>query len=255
MRYFISLSYNGSAYSGWQIQDNAISVQQLVQRALSIHLSQEITLTGAGRTDSGVSAQNYIAHFDTINSLCFKNLPKLLYKINATLPHDIVINEIAEVHDDAHARFDATCRTYKYYVHTKKDPFSLDFSYYFHYDLDIEAMNRACSWLTGEKDFSSFEKLHGGNTNSICRIFNASWEKDPAYSDESHFVFTVSANRFLRNMVRAIVGSLLEVGRGKRAPEWIAELIEKQDRGLAGQSVPGKALFLTEIKYPYRVFN
>ena len=255
MRYFISISYNGSAYSGWQIQDNAISVQQLLQRTLSIHLGQEISLTGAGRTDSGVNAINYIAHFDTLNPSPQINSSKFLYKINATLPRDIVVNNIIQVDDNAHARFDAIRRTYKYYVHTHKDPFALDFSYYYHLDLDLEAMNRGCSFLLGEKDFSSFEKLHGGNTHSVCSLYNAIWEPDAQYGDDYHFVFTISANRFLRNMVRAIVGSLLEVGRGKYPPEWIVEVLEKHDRGMAGQSVPGTALFLTEIKYPYSVFN
>lgn len=248
MRYFISISYNGAAFSGWQIQDNANSVQQELQNALSIYAQEPISITGAGRTDAGVNAKYCIAHFDTEREI-EKNPEQFLYKLNAILPNTIVVLNCCRVKDDAHARFDATQREYKYYVHTSKDPFSNDFSCYFPFDLDIEKMNEAASHLLGERDFSSFEKVNGGNKTSICNLTFAKWEK----IDETHFVFTVRANRFLRNMVRAIVGTLLEIGRGRRDVEWIDGVIASKNRSSAGQSVKGNALFLNYIEYPYEL--
>lgn len=246
MRYFICLSYNGSAFCGWQIQENANSVQEELQKALSTLFREPISVTGAGRTDSGVHAKNYIAHFDS--QTVIQDGTHLTYKLNAILPKEIAVHNIFKVHDTAHARFDAISRTYKYYVHTNKDPFDSGFSMFVHpHKMDIEKMNEAAKYFLGEQDFSSLEKVNGGNKTSICNVTYARWEQ----TGENSYLFTVTANRFLRNMVRAMVGSLLEVGAGKRNPEWIKEMLAAKNRCSAGQSVPGKALFLVEVKYPY----
>lgn len=248
MRYFICLSYNGAAFCGWQIQDNANSVQQELQKVLSLLLKEPISVTGAGRTDSGVHAINYIAHFDSQSVI--QDAAYITYKLNAILPKEIAVHYIRQVHDTAHARFDATSRTYKYHVHTNKNPFDTGFSLHVRpQDMNIEKMNAAAEYFLGEHDFSSLEKVNGGNKTSICTVTHARWEQ----TDECNYVFTVTANRFLRNMVRAMVGSLLEVGAGKREPEWICKMLEQKDRSAAGQSVPGKALFLVEVKYPYTI--
>lgn len=270
MRYFICLSYNGSAFCGWQIQENANSVQQELQNALSTLLKEGITITGAGRTDSGVNAVHYIAHFDS--QTLIKNAVHTLYKLNAILPKEITIHGIFPVHEEAHARFDATGRTYKYFIHTCKDPFNSRFSYFIPPGrLDFEKMNTAARSFLGVHDFSSLEKVNGGNKTSICHVKEAYWQPVHAFPDfgtenpsgalagttardfsgGTHFVFTVTADRFLRNMVRAMVGSLLEVGFGKKDPEWIAEMLNEKNRSAAGHSVPGNALFLYKIEYPY----
>ncbi|MEG0519073.1 MAG: tRNA pseudouridine(38-40) synthase TruA [Bacteroidales bacterium] len=246
MRYFIRLSYNGAAFCGWQIQENANSVQEELQKALSTLLKEPISVTGAGRTDSGVNAVNYIAHFDS--QVFAQDTRQVLYKLNAILPKEICIHDIFPVHADAHARFDAVSRTYKYYIHTEKDPFNSNFSYYLPPDrVDFEKMNLAATYFLGEKEFSSLEKVNGGNKTSICNVTEAFWTP----IDATHYVFTVTANRFLRNMVRAMVGSLLEVGFGKRPPEWIITMLAEKNRCAAGHSVPGNALFLYKIEYPY----
>lgn len=255
MRYFLCISYRGAGFSGWQIQENANTVQAEVEKALSTLLGEPVGVTGAGRTDTGVNAKNFYAHFDSSCDELVSNPERIIYKLNAILPHGICANSIIPVHDEAHARFDATSRTYKYYIHCSKDPFCESYSYFCKFDPDIEAMNRGAHYLLGEKDFSSFEKLNGGNATSICKVTQAIWEEyTPTVggSDGTRYlVFTVTANRFLRNMVRAIVGSLLEIGRGKKSPEWIVELLQQKNRCAAGQSVPGHALFLTDVKYPY----
>lgn len=254
MRYFVSISYSGKNYSGWQIQNNALSIEEILEKAFSIQLAEPIDLVGAGRTDTSVNAIGYIAHFDSENENICKELDKTLYKINAILPHEINVFNIFAIHPEAHARYDATSRTYKYFVHTVNDPFSTEYSTFYKFPLDIEAMNQAADYLLGEKDFSCFEKLRGGNNTSICTVIKASWESytpNITNSSEGHYVFTITANRFLRNMVRAIVGSLLEIGRGKQKAEWILELLEIKNRTAAGSSVPGNALFLCDITYPY----
>lgn len=240
------MSYNGAAFCGWQIQENAKSVQEDLQKALTLLLKESISVTGAGRTDSGVHAKNYIAHFDC--QAIIQDEAYLAYKLNAILPAEIAVHRIFKVHDTAHARFDATSRTYKYYIHTNKNPFDSGYSLHVRADrIDIEKMNEAAGYFLGEQDFSSLEKVNGGNRTSICTVTYAKWEQ----LDENRYVFTVTANRFLRNMVRAMVGSLLEVGAGKRNPEWIKSMLSLKNRCAAGQSVPGKALFLVEVKYPY----
>ena len=248
MRFFLKLSYNGSAFSGWQVQENARSVQAELERALTIRCGEEIKVTGAGRTDAGVNARGYIAHFDTRYEI-EKEPSDFLYKINAILPLEITVENICRVDDDAHARFDACSRTYEYFLHTAKDPFAVNSLYFKFPAPDVEKMNRAAEYLLGEHDFSSFEKVGSDNTSSVCTVYEAFWER----IDGSHLVFTVSANRFLRNMVRAIVGTLLETGGSRHDEKWVMEVLEARDRGKAGQSVPGEALFLEEVAYPYEL--
>lgn len=257
MRYCILLSYNGSAFSGWQIQSNAPSVQDSLQKVLSTLLNEEIMVTGAGRTDTKVNAINYVAHFET-ESARVSETGWLCYKLNAMLPAGIAVHKVFKVNDDFHARFDATSRAYKYFIHRKKDPFIASRSHFCPYDLDLEAMNKACGFLFGEHDFRCFEKVGGNNKTSICTVTEARWEywrpdhvtmMGYPYSDGDYLVFTIRADRFLRNMVRAVVGSMLEVGRGRKPAGWIQELVNAGTRSDAGQSVPGHALFLTEVKY------
>ena len=257
MRYSIRLSYDGGAFCGWQIQNNAISVQGVLEKALSTLCGQEIQVTGAGRTDTDVNAINYIAHFEIPTGLSLE-AEQLCYKLNAMLPREIAIHEICEVSEEFHARFNAQSREYHYFVHFCKDPFCEKFSYRMRYKLDIEAMNKAAQLLLGEHDFSCFEKVGGNNATSICTITEAAWSTykpthvelmGAPYSDGDYIVFRIRANRFLRNMVRAIVGSLIEVGRGKKDPSWISELIASGSRSAAGQSVPGNALFFTGAEY------
>lgn len=257
MRYSLRLSYDGSAFCGWQIQNNAVSVQGVLEKALSTLCGQDIQVTGAGRTDTGVNAINYIAHFEIPDGMTFE-AEHLCYKLNAMLQREIVIHEICEVSEDFHARFNASSREYHYFIHFRKDPFAEKFSYRMRYPLDIAAMNEAARLLLGEHDFSCFEKVGGNNATSICTITEAGWSTyrpthvelmGMPYHEGDYIVFRIRANRFLRNMVRAIVGSLIEVGRGKKAPSWIPELIAGRSRSAAGQSVPGNALFFSGAEY------
>ena len=257
MRYSIRLSYDGSAFCGWQIQNNARTVQGVLEKALSTLLGTQISVVGAGRTDTEVNAINYIAHFDVPEGVCV-DAEHLSYKLNAMLAREITIHEICSVSDEFHARFDAKNREYHYFVHFTKDPFCEKFSYRMRYPLDVDAMNKAAQLLLGEHDFSCFEKVGGNNSTSICTVTEAAWStympdhaKMMGYPccTGDYIVFKIRANRFLRNMVRAIVGSLIEVGRGKKNPEWITELIASGSRSAAGQSVPGKALFFTGAEY------
>lgn len=245
MRLFVQLSYDGSPFCGWQTQANSPTVQQELERALSIVFGEKIGVVGAGRTDTGVNARHFIAHFN-LTALPEGSIAPSLRKLNAILPPAIVAEAFYRVADNAHARFDATSRTYRYYLHAKKDPYAR-FSCRCFYPLDMAAMNEAAARIPGRRDFSCFEKTGGANKTSICTVTEARWEGD----DEGHMVFTVTADRFLRNMVRAMVGTLLEVGRGRREPQWIDEVLDSHDRGMAGHSVPGHALFLERITYPY----
>lgn len=245
MRLFISLSYNGSPFCGWQAQPEGRSIQGELERALSLAFGEAVEVVGAGRTDAGVNARNYIAHFD-LTAAELKEPKQSVRKINAILPREIRVFDIFLVSPDAHARYDALSRTYKYFLHTEKDPFA-HFSYLYTFPLDMEAMNRAATHLLGAHDFASFEKTGSDNGTSLCTVTEARWER----LDASHLVFTVTANRFLRNMVRAMVGTLLEIGRGKKDEAWIDDVLSARDRGSAGQSVPGEALFLDTITYPY----
>jgi len=256
MRYKITLSYDGSAFYGWQFQPNAVSIQECLQKALSTLLNEEITVTGAGRTDSKVNAINYVAHFD---SACEGlDAARIGYKINAILPLGIKVHEIVPAAPEFHSRFDAREREYKYFIHRRKDPFMRSYSYLYTYDLDVERMNKAAEAMLGKHDFTCFEKIGSDNKSSVCTVTLARWESyqpdhvrllDYPCDENDYLVFTVRADRFLRNMVRAIVGSLLEVGRGKKDVEWIGSLVESGSRSDAGESVPGHALFLSSVKY------
>jgi len=248
MRYKIILSYDGSAFNGWQVQPDAPTVQGALESALSTLLRDKIGVIGAGRTDTGVNASYYVAHFDGPEA----DLADLRYKLNAILPPQISVSAVEHAADDFHARFDARQREYTYYLHRAKDPFLASRSYLCGYpQLDFDAMNRAAGFILGTHDFSCFEKTGGDNKTSICTVTEARWERyEPELSTGVEcWRFVVSADRFLRNMVRAIVGTLLEVGRGRRSVESMEALLAGGDRCSAGESVPGHALFLSGIKY------
>ena len=242
-RYFIYFSYNGAAYCGWQIQPNGISVQETMTNALSTILRQPVELTAAGRTDAGVHARMMPAHFDLEMEL--PTDIDVTSKLNSLLPADISVERIVEVHPDLHARFDAVSRRYEYHVSLKKDVFKNRLSMRLFHTPDFELMNRAAQTLFDYTDFTSFSKLHTDVKTNNCRIMHARWTR----TDEAHWVFTIEADRFLRNMVRAIVGTLLEVGRGKMTVEEFRQVIEVQNRCKAGTSVPAEGLFLVEVKY------
>jgi len=247
-RYFIKLAYNGANYHGWQIQENAISVQQVIEKGLMLLLGEKTGVTGAGRTDTGVHAREMYAHFD------FRNIPpdmikKLTAKLNNYLPPDIVIFDIFPVKSEAHARFSALSRTYQYFIRQKKDPFSNDLSYYLFGDLDIDIMNKGAEILMGYDDFTSFSKVHTDVKTNICKITEAFWKRE-----NNKLVFTITADRFLRNMVRAIVGTLLDLGKHKIDLEEFKSIVESKDRSKAGFSVPANALFLTRVVYPDDIY-
>lgn len=241
-RYFLTLSYNGKRYNGWQIQNNAPSVQQTLQKALSTILRDDINVVGAGRTDTGVHASYYVAHFDT--QVVIEDLKSTVYHLNAFLPEDIALSKLERVSDDAHARFDATSREYKYYISLSKNPFRRDFSTTLPYPLDIEKMNEAASAMLAYEDFACFAKLHSNNKTTICHIEYAFWQQQ-----DDMLVFHIRADRFLRNMVRAIVGTLIDVGRGKINIDDFHKIINSGSRSAAGTSVPPQGLFLTDVKY------
>lgn len=257
MRYSIRLSYDGAPFSGWQIQPQSPTVQQCLQDALGTLLKAETSVTGAGRTDTGVNAVNYAAHFDAPEGL---DTADLSYKLNAILPPAVTIHEIRPEDAGFHARFDAVRRTYTYFIHRKKDPFAARFSYLCAWPgLDFDKMNEAAASLLGTHDFSCFEKTGGNNKTSVCTVFEAYWAPYvpdhcavagyPEGNGREWWYFRISADRFLRNMVRAVVGTLIEVGRGRRDPSSVAELIGSGTRSDAGESVPGHALFLTGVEY------
>ena len=313
MRYLLSLSYDGSAFCGWQIQPSSPSVQQCLEEALAKLCGGPVAVTGAGRTDTGVHAADYVCHFDLTGPLPFE-ASDFCYKLNAILPRSVVVHAVLPAADDFHARFSATQRSYTYFIHRKKDPFVAAYSWQCGFPgLDFDAMNEACQYLLGTHDFSCFEKVGGANKTSLCTITEAFWKpytpthvslmdydslllpessamttgrseeegvvsetcghprphkregpaacggrgREATVSDTipssggkpPYWYFRVSADRFLRNMVRAIVGTLIEVGRGKHDPAWVKELIETGTRGDAGESVPGHALFLSKVKY------
>jgi len=303
MRYSLCLSYDGSAFCGWQIQPSSPSVQACLEGVLSRLLGRPVPVTGAGRTDTGVHAAGYVAHFDYDGTLPFE-ASDFTYKLNAMLPREVVVHSVSPVPDDFHARFSARRREYTYFIHRQKDPFLRHTSWLCGYpSLDFDAMNAACQFLLGTHDFSCFEKTGGDNKTSLCTVFDAFWapytpshvqvlndteegmvsqthghprpckrEGPTAASSDAlrvgrgrseaeavcdtipssvgkYWYFRIAADRFLRNMVRATVGTLIEVGRGKHKPEWVAELIASGTRGDAGESVPGHALFLNKVLY------
>ncbi|MBD3581440.1 tRNA pseudouridine(38-40) synthase TruA [Flavobacterium selenitireducens] len=243
MRYFLEFSYNGTHYCGWQIQPDAASVQGTLQKSLSTLLGETITIVGAGRTDTGVHAKLMYAHFDTE---AFFEIPVLLHRLNSFLPQDIAVSDIIPTHDDAHARFDATARTYEYHIHTKKNVFLEQLSWQHSRRLDLEQMNLAARQLLLHEDFESFSKTNTDVRTFRCNITEAHWEQ---LGDR--LIFTISADRFLRNMVRAIVGTLIQVGLGKTTVAQFNTIIESKNRSKAGFSVPAKGLYLVAIKYDY----
>lgn len=253
MRYRIDLSYNGAAFCGWQVQPGVSTVQGELETALGTLLHCTVGVIGAGRTDTGVHALHYVAHFDYDGEL---DCPQLRYRLNAILPKGIAVSAISAADPDFHARFSAVSRSYSYFLHRCKNPFLDDRSYYYGYpEVDFALMDKCAAMLLGRHDFSCFEKSGGDNKTSVCTVMHAGWTE----LDGQSWRFDIEADRFLRNMVRAVVGTLLEVGRGKRTPEEFASLIlpapddpaagKVSRRCEAGESVPGHALFLADVKY------
>lgn len=244
-RYFFKIAYKGTNYAGWQKQPNADTVQETVETQFSkLFSNKEIPILGCGRTDAGVHASQFYFHVDLEEKY---QREELTYKLNNMLPFDIAVESIHEVAPESHARFDATSRTYRYYLHKQKDPFKENDSWYFPKVLDVESMNKAATFLIGKRDFTSFSKLHTDVKTNICDLTSAFWKEE--HGDTLYF--EISANRFLRNMVRAIVGTLLEVGIGNFEPSYIKKIIEAKNRSEAGVSVPAHGLYLSEVKYPY----
>lgn len=250
MRYFIYLQYDGTAYHGWQSQPNATSVQETIEQKLSLLLQRELFIIGAGRTDAGVHARLMVAHFEGEGLVLNKDQIKdLTRRLNGILPKDISILKIVPVKDDAHARFSPISRTYRYYVTTRKNPFN-PYAYRIFWDLDIDLMNEAAQKLFNYIDFTSFSKLHTDVKTNNCRIMEARWTE----TEPGEFVFVIKADRFLRNMVRSIVGTLLLVGRRRITIDDMCRIIEGKDRCKAGDSAPANALFLEDIEYPEDIF-
>jgi len=246
MRYFVELSYNGEHFFGWQRQPKQITIQEVLEDAFSMLLKSKIELTGCGRTDTGVHARQYFAHFDYDKQLLDNHCNRLQHRLNTFLPKDIVIHRIFQVNDDLHARFSALKRTYRYYVATTKNPFQYQTTYRVYEILNLDAMNLAAALLHDNKDFTSFSKVDTNVSNNHCEVKSAWWEQQ-----EELLVFTITANRFLRNMVRAIVGTLLLVGKGKISVEDFQKIIQQKDRCKAGVSVPACALFLEKVDYVF----
>jgi len=248
-RYFIFISYKGTSYHGWQVQPGSVTVQKTLDEALSTILNEKISTIGAGRTDTGVHALLFCAHFESaLSDLAGRK--NLIFRLNRFLPKDISVSRIVKVREDAHARFSAVSRTYRYYISRDKDPFREDFLWYVHGDIDISIMNKACKLLLKHTDFTSFSRLHSGAKTNLCKIFFASWEKE-----NNKLIFTIKADRFLRNMVRAIAGSMVDTGMGKTSLLEFEEIIKARDRGKAGKSAPAKGLFLEDIEYPREIFT
>ncbi len=247
-RYFIEMSYMGTVYYGWQIQPDNTTVQELTEKALSDILGIKTGITGAGRTDTGVHASYYVAHFNSATADLDQD-KSFLKKLNGHLPGDIAISSIKRVKPDAHARFSATARKYKYFISTLKDPFKVGYSWYLKGVPSIEQMNFAAALLPEYDDFTSFSKLHSGARTNICKVTEAYWEEQ-----DGMLVFTITADRFLRNMVRSIVGTLVNVGFGKINQEGFRDIIEAKDRSKAGQSAPAMGLYLTDVIYPEDIY-
>jgi tRNA pseudouridine38-40 synthase len=246
-RYFVQISFKGTQYHGWQIQPNAVSVQETVEKALSTILREEISVVGAGRTDTGVHASFYVLHFDTSEEIWDNQ--KLVFRLNRFLPPDIAIQKIWSVSKDAHARFSAISRTYHYYITTEKKPFQTETAFYYHGKPDVVKMNEAAKLLFEYDDFTSFSRLHTDVKTNLCKIYQSEW-----VTEGEMLVFKIKADRFLRNMVRAIVGTLLEVGKGKLTLEGFRKIMEKKDRGAASTSAPAQGLFLVDVEYPEEFF-
>ncbi len=248
MRYFMELCYDGAAYCGWQRQPAAPTVQRTLEKALSTLLREEVETVGAGRTDTGVNASYYTAHFDCSQPVT--DCDKLVYKLNLILPHDIAVKAVKAVADTAHARFDAVEREYTYYISQRKDPFRRFSAWQYYVPLDIDRMNSAAESLLRHDDFTSFAKLNSNNKTNICRVIRAEWRRE-GYM----LVFTIRADRFLRNMIRAIVGTLVDVGRGRLTPEDFESILIARDLSLSSGSAPARGLFLSDVAYPESVFT
>jgi tRNA pseudouridine38-40 synthase len=242
-RYFVTLSYDGTRYHGWQIQPNGVSVQERLQEALSTLLRESIAVTGAGRTDAGVHARKMVTHFDWKGDAI--DGQQLAYKLNRLLPYDIAVSKVEMVSEDMHARFSATSRMYRYYIHTTKDPFQRAYSCEIHYPLDFAKMNDAARILMTYEDFGAFCKSGADVKTTLCQVTKAEWVQ----TSPTTWYFEIRANRFLRNMVRAVVGTLIEVGRGRLSLDDFKKVIEGKQRSDAGESMPGNALFLEDIVY------
>ncbi|GET26155.1 tRNA pseudouridine(38-40) synthase TruA [Prolixibacter sp. NT017] len=245
-RYFIQLAYDGANYHGWQIQPGSISVQEVLEKSISTISREEIHVTGAGRTDTGVHASFFVAHFDAES----ENLDDqhFTFRLNRFLPPDISVQNIYKVYDKAHARFDATYRTYQYFITKQKDPFSRAFAYHHYRLLDAEKMNEAAQLLFNYSDFTSFSRTGADAKTGICKMMEAYWTEEP-----DRYILTIKADRFLRNMVRAVVGTMLDIGMGKMEPKEIGRIIEAKDRRVAGSSAAARGLFLVDIGYPEEI--
>lgn len=248
-RYFIQLSYNGTHYHGWQCQDNSNTIQKVINTALSVILGGEIMVTGCGRTDAGVHARQFFAHFDLDYPIEMSKQIKLVFNLNGFLPQDIAVQRIFEVNPAFNARFSALSRTYAYHISIVKDPFTTDQAFRYTGPLDLSLMNEAALRLLNHSDFTSFAKMPFETKTNNCTVSEAHWNRIP-----DGIVFTISANRFLRNMVRAIVGTLLDIGRGRYQPNQIDEIILAKDRGRAGFSVPACGLYLIKVEYPLEIY-
>ena len=250
MRYFIKFSYLGTEFHGSQRQPNGITVQETMEQALKMIFREEVPLTFAGRTDAGVHAREMYAHMDVGDEAMRREGERLVFRLNGILPNSIAIHDIVPVTDEAHARFTAKSRTYEYHIVDHKDPFSHDLATRVRPGLDFNAMNEAAKYLIGKQDFASFCRSNTDVKTTICDLTYAQWE----VKENGHAVFTITADRFLRNMVRAVVGTLFEVGRGKMTPEQFAEVITLHSRTAAGDSVPAEGLYLTQIIYPEEIW-
>lgn len=249
MRYFVELSYLGKAYCGWQRQPDMPTVQQTLETTLSTLLRDRIEVVGAGRTDTGVNASYYVAHFDTREPILEPEF--LVYKLNRTLPADIAIERIRRVKPEAHARFDARMREYRYYIEEHKNPFSRDLSWQYYVPLDVEKMNRAAALLLQAEDFTSFAKLNSNNKTNICHVSHAHWERN----EEGMLCFTIRSDRFLRNMVRSLVGTLVDVGRGRYTPEEFGAILDARDLSRSSAGAPAQGLFLSDVRYDDNLFE
>lgn len=246
-RYFLDIAYNGTNYHGWQIQPNAISVQEVLQDSISTILKERVDVMGSGRTDTGVHAKQQLVHFDFEMKMSAQDF---LHKLNGLLPKDIAAKTLREVYEEAHVRFDATERAYQYFINQRKSPFLENLSYQFSYELDMDLMNEAANKLIGEQDFESFSKVKTEVNTFLCTVTKAKWTQT-----EDQLIFEVRANRFLRGMVRALVGTLLDVGRKKLAVADFVSIIKSKDRAKAGRAVPPQGLFLTEVNYPEEIYK
>lgn len=250
-RYFIELSYDGAAYCGWQRQPDAPTVQQALEKALFTLLRQDVEVVGAGRTDTGVNASYYVAHFDCESGV--KDCAQLVYKLNLILPQDIAVKAVREVCEQAHARFDAVEREYTYYISQRKNPFRRFSAWQYYVQLDMERMNEAAATLLEYDDFTSFAKLNSNNKTNICRVVKAEWRR--AEWDEDLLIFTIRADRFLRNMIRAIVGTLVDVGRGRYTVEEFCDILHSRDLSRSSAGAPAQGLFLSDVKYSDEVYK